>query len=84
MFPIENSRRFANSNISKVIIHPICPVTKLFNQKIDKMGILNDHTGDGNATNEWQDSNLVELMKNRVFNTMESCTNVYKYRGVPY
>ena len=61
---------------------PICPVENLLSQKIRKMGILSDdYDADISEKNEWLESNLIELMKNRVLTSMRRCTSVTKYRG---
>ena len=64
------------------MMDPICPVENLLNQKIQEMGILSDdYDADTVGKNEWLESNLVELMKNRVLTSMRRCTSVNKHKG---
>jgi len=62
-------------------MNPVCPVSTLFNQKIDQMGILKNDSGNDVFHKESLDSSLIELIKNRVFSGMEDCTNVNKYKA---
>ena len=56
---------------------PVCPISTLLTRKIEKMGFLRDGLDENIAAS---DSNLVELIKNRVFSGMEVCTTAKKYK----
>ena len=58
---------------------PVCPISTLLNRKIEKMGFLRDGSDENIAAS---DSNLVELIKNRVFSEMEVCTTAKKYKEI--
>ena len=62
---------------SVTAVDPVCPVSTLLTRKIEKMDILKDECDENKAAS---DSNLVELIKHRVFPSMEVCTIAKKYK----
>ena len=65
------------NSFAVIAMDPVCPISTLLTRKIEKMGFLRDGFDENIAAS---DSNLVELIKNRVFSGMELCTTAEKYK----
>ena len=73
------SRLWVNDEDVTRTVNPVCFISAILNNKLDKMGVLMSEDGVEDRSRE---SEVIQLINNRVFTTMERCTTALSNRAL--